>query len=495
MGAGNRRLLVLIVIAYSALMSAWVMSSRPFAAPDESAHYLRALTISRGRLLGPRAPYPFTVLQPQLNARERAWASRDSRAVTVPASLAPPLSLCLDGRRDTHGTCVESTYTGDYAPLPYLLPAAALRLTDTASTAGWLTRAAAALPALFFLVLTLVLLWDGTATSLLGVLVAFTPMVLFTSSVLNPNGLEIASSAAFLAGLLALARAPASSPRWIWFSLALSGAVAVLSWQLGPFFVAFDVAMFLVLLGPSGIAKIVNGARRQSFMLAGSLALALALYVIYIETSGLAHATVGLGRIGDLHAGADEFTRVSHQAVGIFGALTIRLPIGIIYAWWAICALLVAAALLVASAPQRLLLLALIAFSWLFPVLLFAFVYIHTGFGMQGRYVLPVLMMVPLLAGELLARGRSVRALRWSTVLGAAVISGIAVLQLCAWWVNARASAGRPGAIWFLGHASWAPPLGWWPWLAAAAVGSILLGGAAVRAHGPQPLRADAATA
>jgi hypothetical protein len=90
---------------------------------------------------------------------------------------------------------------------------------------------------------------------------------------------------------------------------------------------------------------------------------------------------------------------------------------------------------------------------------------------LQARYVLPVLIAVPLLIAEILrphAAGPTGPA-------PAAAIGVLAALQLVAWWVNARSSAGHPGSIWFLSHASWSPPLGWWPWLVLALTGASLL--------------------
>jgi hypothetical protein len=45
----------------------------------------------------------------------------------------------------------------------------------------------------------------------------------------------------------------------------------------------------------------------------------------------------------------------------------------------------------------------------------------------------------------------------------------VAVMQLAAWYVNAkRYAVGGSGVSWFLGSASWSPPGDWWTWLAAA---------------------------
>jgi hypothetical protein len=403
--------------------------------------------------------------------------------VTVPARLSPVVALCLDGRRDIRGQCVEATYTGDYLPVPYLLPAVALKFSDRVGPASWLTRAGSAVPALGFLLLALLLLWDGTLWSLLGAAVAFSPMVLFVSSVLNPNALEIASVTAFLASLLRLARAPLDSPNWVWMSAALSGVIAVVSWQLGPVFVALDLLLFAALIGGSGLVMLRRQAGRKVSLTAGALLVAGLLYVLYGAASGLSHAIVRLDRIGDLHAGVDQLNAILHQAVGTFGALTVPLPPAVTYAWWALVALLLAIALKLAAPRERTILITVCGLALLFPVLFYAVVYRHTGFGLQGRYVLPVLMTAPLLAGEIIRRTPQSLSQRASRALIPGLIGAVAVLQFIAWWVNARAQAGRSTSIWFLDHTTWAPPLGWWPWVLAAAAGAALM----VAACWPRP--------
>ena len=69
-------------------------------------------------------------------------------------------------------------------------------------------------------------------------------MVLFVSSVVNPNGLEVAASLAFAASVLRVSRAPSD-----WPFLAACGShwgravITILSWQLGPVFALADLAL------------------------------------------------------------------------------------------------------------------------------------------------------------------------------------------------------------------------------------------------------------
>src|SRR6202020_1147126 len=88
------------------------------------------------------------------------------------------------------------------------------------------------------------------------------------------------------------------------------------------------------------------------------------------------------------------------ESVGTFGKLTVPLPSPLRALWLVAVLALTVAALAVGDRRQRLLLLGTAALGVLFPTLFYAVIYRHTGFGLQGRYLLPVLMMVPMLAGE-----------------------------------------------------------------------------------------------
>ena len=74
-------------------------------------------------------------------------------------------------------------------------------------------------------------------------------MVLFVSSVLNPNGLEIAACLAFAACVLRIARGAVPSA-----DVGLGGVGGerrgAIAWQLGPVFVIADLALGAALLGP-----------------------------------------------------------------------------------------------------------------------------------------------------------------------------------------------------------------------------------------------------
>jgi hypothetical protein len=92
----------------------------------------------------------------------------------------------------------------------------------------------------------------------------------------------------------------------------------------------------------------------------------------------------------------------------------------------------------------------------------------------QGGYVLPVLMIVPLLSGEIIRHHRdTLTRRRVGRFLPAAAGAFFAIAQAYAWQYNAARSSGSPSTIQFWQHAAFAPPGGWWPWIALTALATL----------------------
>jgi hypothetical protein len=469
-----------------------MMATPPFGAPDEQAHYLRALTIANGAILGPKVAYHLPGLQtptPAWQRQQQAWASHDTRAVHVPAKLSPPEIACLNGRPDiTKGGCYEATPTGDYPPVAYLLPAAALRFAHNPTTGDWLARIASAIPVAVFLLIAVALISPLGSWALLGLLTAVTPMVLFVGSVLNPSGLGIAASLACAAAALRIAVDHERVSGWIWVALIVSGVVAILSWQLGAWFVLVSLLVAVVMAGP----RTIDGIRAWSRWAASSafvLLAAFGLSIAYGVSSGLFHGALTLSPVvWRIRGGFSQLTHwVLPDAIGDFGWQTIRLPTPAYWIWWLLGLALVGGALVIGERRHRVAVCLALLVALGFPVLFYAFSYSNAGFGMQGRQVLPLLMLVPLVAGVVLQRSTDSRSEAPSALVPVA-IAAVGAFQLFAWWVNARHSAGEPNAVWFLAHPMWSPPGGWWPWTALVLAGSASLICSAVRLHLAQRL-------
>jgi hypothetical protein len=476
---------LLLLAGYALLLLAWLMSNPPFRSPDEIAHYLRAAGISEGRIVGKDARFQAPALNVLgLTPRQQRTFDAYSRRVDVAPVLAP--FPCRAGR-----PCRTVTYVGNYQPLPYLLPAVAMRAGDSPAAGNRLARAGAAAGALGFLALAAALLWGAGPRSLLGLTAAVTPMVLFTGAVVNPAGLEIAAGLAMTAAVLRVHRHGGDAPGRVWAALGLSGAATALAWQLGPVFMAFNFLLLLALLGPGGLRTVRETRPGPAMAALAALVAGGAGYLAWRGTAGGDRVVVSVDPLGrSLDRGVEQLGNSFEGVVGVFGVFSdLELPL-VWHLAWAVGALaVVALGLRAAGRRERAVLAAAILVALAFPVLFFGAIYRHTGFLMQGRYILPLVLIVPLLAGEALARSRRRAAwdgaLRWLPAL-------FGLVQLAAWWVNAHAAAvGTGGPWWFLGGDDFTPPLGWlvWTLVAAAGAAAVAASGLPVRRAAALPAR------
>lgn len=491
-GERQRRPLVLLVAGWALLVSAWVFSNPPGYAPDEPAHYIKALAAGRGELFGGDGGFPEG---PGFGPDQLRWINRAARAFDVPAGLAPdglPCSPSLDA--GVSAGCVTTlppppagardTYVGTYQPFLYVLPGIFARGATTATEGILLARTAGAVTSLLLLAAAAAVLWGPGAGGLplVGVVLAATPMVLFLGSGVSANGPEISAGICLVAAVLRLTR-PGTAPTATWTAAAAAAAVLALSRSLGPAFVVLIALVAVALVGRRRAWQVAREGGRWATMSAIVAAAAMAAGVGW-ELSrqprpplGSVDATL-VGRAVEA-----TFGYVLRQQIGAFGWNEVPLPRPA-RTWWiaSLVALLVIAAG-VARWRGRLVLVGAVAASVVVSVLVFVAVD-GTGFPMQGRYVLPFVVVVPLLAGELVARERGRLPSLRRLPLFPVVTVGAAAAHFAGWVVNSRrAAVGVFGPLFFSGQSQWRPPLGWAPWLVVAATGSLLLAAAGISGY------------
>src|SRR3954452_7948674 len=208
---------------------AGALATPPFAAPDEASHYVRALGVGQGHLIGDEAPG----LQIGGTPRQAAWGKQLVREVEVPKGLDPePYDCvreasasadCQDKARPTAHRTKATTDVGPYQPLAYVAPGLAARAGDSPPGADRLARAAGLAVNLALLATAALLL----GAPILGLALAVTPMVLFLGASVTSSGFEVAAGVAFAAAVLAIARSEPARRERILF--ALTGAALALS--------------------------------------------------------------------------------------------------------------------------------------------------------------------------------------------------------------------------------------------------------------------------
>lgn len=485
----------LVLLAWALLLVAWVMGNAPFAAPDEADHYVRAIGISEGHLIGTPDPSARLGVTP----RAIAFNAKEARLVSLPRGLDPVPFTCELGPGERSAACLNTadrdpppvrrvSSVGDYQPLPYLLPAIAVRAGSSPPSALRLGRAAEALTAFGLLAVAVFALYDAASPllSLLGLLLAVTPMALFCGAILNDSATEIAGALAFFSCLLRLGRPPHARTRW-WALTAASGAILALSRSASPAWLVLALLIAVAWSGPRTFARRWSHGWAPR-VTAGVLVLAVALNLVWEAIYGT-HLSPDTAQLhAGLVAGAHEWWRALPELVGKFGYLEVKLPLIIPIAWFGLVLALLAAAGVVADQRERVLLAVVVAVGLTGPVVFYALLIRPAGGGLQGRHVLPILVAVPLLAGEALYRHRHRGRALWLRPLMLAMPAAVGVMQAAAWYVNAkRYAVGGSGPEWFPGRAVWAPPAGWWAWLAATALAAITLAALGLAARGSSP--------
>ena len=492
----------LLGAAVSVMVLAWVGGTPPGMSVDEPAHYYKAVGVSHLDLRGEPAGY---LAVPANTPSMLAWLNRTSRAVTVPPQLhgCHPFRLPLDGRCPRLPPGVvdrplrpdqEVTYVATYPPFVYAVPAVPMRVvealggkTEAVLMAG---RAAVAILCLSLVLAAGYLLGAGrrAPAGWAGLALALSPMVLFLMAELATSGPEVAGSVCLVAAALSLTRHPTADdgdggarpvrPGVAWAALGAGALVLTASRSVGPVWLAVLLAAVVALRGVGPALDAVRRHRRAAAVtttVAATGVAAAVLWRVFVEPKAPLRASTVLEGLGP---GFRQVPNVLAHGVGSFGWFDVDMPWPL-YAVWAVLVVgLVGLALTVGSDRERRVLAGLVVLEVVGAVVFYAAVIRPTSpdFKMQGRYVLPLLVALPLLAGEIVGgrpqRAQSVLRGRASSLFGAGVAAAAAVHGL-AWLANARYHQ-RSATFAREYPARWEPWGGWPVWGAVAACAVVL---------------------
>jgi hypothetical protein len=423
-----------------------------------------------GQLDGPRVA-PF-VAGPDNTPAQAAFGNQLSRGFTIPARLVPPAVVCFAFQSDATAACLRpprpvvpdrpvgvSSYVGSHPPIGFLLPGLAVRLASDAFQAVYLGRLASAVGCMLLLGAAARVLAPAGPAALMGLALATTPMVVFLASELAGSGMEVAAAIAFAASLIALGHDDGRRPSTL-ATFAASGVVLALARPLGPVYVAALGLVALPLLWRRRWWS--RGLALATTAVAAAALLGVAWAVTHQPARAINPAAV--------LAGAQHLSAIGPEPemelVGVFGWTDTVLPVPLYVLWGALVALVAGAALLLAGWRARLAIVLGVATAVVLSATV-AGVVLNPAFELQGRYALPVVVAVPLLAGRALGPAR--RGVRWIAGLLAAT------LFLSFWANEQRYAVGTDGPFLFFATAGWAPPAGWLPWFLLAGLGAILV--------------------
>ena len=444
---GPARSLFLIALAAVLLLQcAWMLALPMFRGPDEIDHLLRSSNVALGHWQpvdraadeDPRFVVADTTLA--LAAQPTCEILREDFDPTV----CTPRQVFPDGTVDIRSSMAE------YNPAYYVIAGLPLRAQNN-EVGAWAVRVfGAVLSALLIAwAWSLVASRQATAWPSLAMLIATTPAIFFATTVAAPNGVGFAAGLLLWAGLLTAWRHHGSSQAPV--ASAGGACVLILTHPTGVIWVGASVLTVLVLAGWHGLKDILRSRPRAWLASCSIVAAAMAYSVVWnlvYEPNAFSAAAVA---DEPLVAETKAIPMAAHVVLWIFqtvGVLPNRFDLlwPILYALWlAPLVLLLARAIRAGSRRERLAGSVAMTVAILVPVAATVVTYAAVGVGWQGRYELPLLVGIVMLAGQVLDRGSDVsRRLVWVVVVVLAATSYLSLLCLGLREARGPYDDGRP---------------------------------------------------
>lgn len=450
------------------LASLWALASPLMSLPDETAHTSYAVAASRGQLVGERD---------QLTLEEDGLVGLVVN-VELPASFGEVRVLmdCYAQRRvaadcagrlpDLPGVVTRYTSVGTYPPVYYALVGWPHHLLDPQPSlyamrlvSAWLV---APLAGLAFAALRRL----GThPTLLLGGALGVTPVVAFLVGGINPSGVEIVASLALWATTSVLVLRPPGDSRPL---VAWAVAAAALAWSrpLGPLLVVGIVALVAMALGDAAAlsARWRDRTTRQVLAAVGVAWAGAWAWILAMGTLGAFKGipdpslTPGVAAMASLGKTAERLV----QVVAVFGWVDTPAPtVTTFWPWMAVAGALVAVGLVRGTWRVRAALLALGVVAVALPVLAEARQAAEIGLGWQGRYTMPLLVGLPVLAGVTLRNRPTTTRAAVATLAGGALLALAHVVGFAAALRRYTVGLDDTRPFWsFLAVDGWRPPGG-----------------------------------
>lgn len=454
----------------------WVLASPLSSGADEPAHVRRAASVASGELLG-----------------EAPAGDPDAAKLTVqvpPAVAALPEPACFAGFPETPASCstdnarlpsppggqdvpVETT-SGRHPPAFYALVGVPLAVLGE-PLGLYVARVIAALVSAAFLATALTVSLGTPRPRLLavGVLAAATPMALHLTGVLNPNGLEVAAAICLWTVALALLRPPAGEDtarvprgrlRGLLAAAGVAAIVLALTRPISALWVVVAVGTAMTVARSGVFAHLVGERRTWLWTAAVAMAGAVCAGWLVVVGDPILPSTIPRPAEPVPFQSALRLTLArtplhAQEMIGVFGWLDTHLP-DLVWMAWPVAALFLPAAALLTRRWWAIVVLAgLTVLAVALPVLLEALRYNQLGLAWQGRYSLPLVAGVPILAGLLATevRGRTARLL---SAFAIPVMAVFGLIQTVAFAVALRRyTVGVDGPMSFVADGSWHPPL------------------------------------
>lgn len=458
----RRSLAVFPILA--ALSMLWAVASPLMSIPDEPAHTIKAASVARGQLIGVSGNKQSDLMIVQVP--EYIAVIGNQTCPAGKANVTADCALPIDG---TARDLVDAvTSAGNYNPMYYAVVGLPSRIL-TGATAIYAMRAVSALLCAGFLALAV-----GAAASMrrpfwptTGVLVAVTPMLLYLNGSINPNALEIVTTASlFLSACLVFENSKnLATVKTGMVVVGISGAVLANTRALSLLWLAFAVVAAVLIHGWKplvAVAKNRLGQASIAFIALGCMA-SLAWLVVANSFQSLVGTPTEITQGQAIATMLDLTFAYSTGYIGIMGWLDTPLP-GAVYAFWNFAfAAIIIGGLSVRRLRSRTGVILVLAGVIILPAILQAQVVESLGYIWQGRYLLALFVLLLMVCGVAM-RTRTTPTGQWAKSLACWVIAGAIGVHFYAFiYVLRRYTVGIQGHTNWLEmfEPMWQPPFTW----------------------------------
>jgi hypothetical protein len=394
-GTTSLRVFLLVFAGVLVMQSAWMLSVPAFRGLDEHEHAYKAAAVSRGQW-SPHAP-----------PSAGGWGGlvevpRDIADAARPVCESLPFTTC-DPEGDADGATVAVPSSASaYNPVFYYVVGTVAR-PFSGSTALYAMRAAGAVMCALLIAGAFVTTrrWATSPWPVVSLTVACSPVLLYSTSVAAPNGVEMAGGLLVWSAALGLANARTTARSFRPYLLAFTvGAVPLLLVRsLGPLWLALILLCVAPLFDRQRVAEVVrSGAARACAAVVAACAVGSGAYTLWAGTNRIGPVTEHFGNLS-LSEYPAQVLMWAVQSVAAFPARDELAPAPLYLlafsVWWVLTVL----AFRRATGRARLAMAGTVFFTLAVPVAITAATYDAAGVVWQGRYGLPLLVGFFLVCG------------------------------------------------------------------------------------------------
>ena len=393
-----RRPLISLTAAFFLLISVWSTLTPLFAGPDEPASYIRGAAIVRGVIVGTNIP---------ASESTAYW----STYVDIPQQfgVAQLVPWCFVGQPEKPACSqpletlvpVEDPRTdmGRYPPTGYFFSGLGSLLGPN-DLSVLISRIINALVCAFLISLACINLLKAKR-SLLTLIVAVSPGVIFFSSIINSSAIEISAALCFWCGLSV---DKTKESKLNAFSIAVSGSLLVLARTTGPIY--FVIALVVIWIANYS-DKSLNELKLRFLkpLIAPVISLLIAIiWHLRIYSFNLKNSYAKKSELPTLvevvEQSFGDLSRKISEAVGNFGWLDTPAPTFAVWFFFSATIFVIFSRWEQRPAAEKSASLTLILLVFVMMVYLNWNTQKYGGkFGVQGRHLTPLLVGVPIIGG------------------------------------------------------------------------------------------------